>query len=216
MRLNQFLARHTGMSRREADKAIEDGRVELNGHPATLGDQVADNDTVALDGQTVETTESITVMLNKPPGYITSRRRQGKSPTIYELLPEELSKLKPIGRLDKDSRGLLLLTNDGKLAQKLTRPKQGKIKVYEVELDKPLEAEDAQQIEDGVEIEDYISRLHLEELGDNRWQVSMTEGKNRQIRRTFEALGYKVVDLFRIRLGRYELGDLGEGEVKEF
>jgi 23S rRNA pseudouridine2605 synthase len=148
-------------------------------------------------------------MLNKPTGYVVSRDGQG-SLTIYDLLPPELHSLKPIGRLDKDSSGLLLLTNDGQLAQELTHPKYQKTKIYEVTLSTPLQPLHRQMISDrGLQLTDGPSKLELERITDGNdkdWRVHMHEGRNRQIRRTFAALGYSVQTLHRTHFGSYVLG----------
>lgn len=208
MRINQFIAQATGMSRRTADAAIEAGRVTLNDQPANLGVDIKTSDEVKLDGQPLQAgVQKITIMLNKPAGYVTSRRGQG-SRTIYELLPTKYHHLKPVGRLDKDSSGLLLLTNDGRLAHELTHPSHQKTKVYVVTLDKPLRLADFKQIHDtGVQLDDGLSRLHLEQLDKTgrEWHVTMSEGRNRQIRRTFSCLGYRVERLHRLRVGPYDL-----------
>jgi 23S rRNA pseudouridine2605 synthase len=156
-------------------------------------------------------------MLNKPVGYVCSRNGQG-SKTVYDLLPPEYQQLKTVGRLDKDSSGLLLLTNDGQLAQELTHPSQQKRKVYEVTLDKPLQPLHRQMISDhGVSLEDGPSKLELERQhdgDDTKWIVTMHEGRNRQIRRTFAALGYEVIQLHRTKFGNYQLGTLQKGKLK--
>lgn len=206
MRVNQFVAAATGVSRRKADQLVAAGKISVNGRVVTIGQQILANDTVTLDGESIFLPTYILIMLNKPAGYVCSRNGQGAK-TIYNLLPTKYQELKPIGRLDKNSSGLLLLTNDGQLAQRLTNPKFGKEKIYEVKLDKPLSASDRTQIEQGVKIDYYISRLQLSG-GDKNWTVTMREGKNRQIRRTFDCLGYRVVDLHRSRFGDYSLGDL--------
>ena len=156
-------------------------------------------------------------MLNKPVGYVSSRKAQGEVPTLYELLPEKYQKLKTVGRLDKNSSGLILLTNDGDFAFKHTHPKFYKLKTYLVELDQTLAPLHQQEISDfGIHLEDGLSKLFLTKLDEDRlkWQVEMSEGRNRQIRRTFAALGYKVVKLHRIEFGHYKLGDLKTGEFK--
>lgn len=209
MRLNKFIAQTTGASRRAADKMIEAGKVTVNGTQAELAQQVGDSDAVALDGkQLILTEKHQTILLNKPVGYVCSRDGQG-SKTIYDLLPKELHRLKPVGRLDKDSSGLLLMTSDGELANMLTHPKFQKEKVYNITLNKSLEPEDKLRISVGVKLEDGYSSLRLKELeNEQTWQVTMTEGRNRQIRRTFEALGYKVVKLQRLQFGDFRLGKL--------
>jgi 23S rRNA pseudouridine2605 synthase len=216
MRINKFVALATGMSRRAADQAIAEGRIAVNGWPATAGQQVTDEDQVSLDNHTLQKPAGTTIMLNKPVGYVVSRDGQG-SQTIYDLLPEKYQSLKPVGRLDKDSSGLLLLTNDGALAQELTHPKHHKQKVYEIELDKPLAPLHQQMINDvGIQLDDGPSQLQLEKLDDARhWRVRMHEGRNRQIRRTFHALGYEVTRLHRTQFGSYELKDLGSGQVRQ-
>lgn len=220
MRLNKFIAQSTGMSRRSADKAIADRRVSVNGRQADVGIDVTDDDEVKLDNQSLKLSEKlVTYILNKPAGYVVSRDGQG-SKTIYELIPPELHHLKPVGRLDKESSGLLLLTNDGHLANELTHPKYQKLKVYEVDLLKPLTSADKAAIEKGVILDDGISRLKIEQLAVSGKQlipncqflVTMTEGRNRQIRRTFAALGYTVKNLHRTRFGPYALKQLNIGK----
>ena len=196
------------MSRREADEAIEKENVTINGATATLGQRVEEGDEVKLSGNVLEPKEFEYLLLNKPINYVSSRKQQGDTPTIYSLIPEEFHHLKPAGRLDADSHGLMLLTNDGSFANEMTHPSSEKQKNYEVQLDKPLEDEDVNRLADGVQLEDGTSKL-LVENGDPI-KVMMHEGRNRQIRRTFEALGYTVTDLKRTALGPYDLEILGE------
>lgn len=215
-RLNKFLAERLGISRRQADDMIAAGKVLINEKVAQLGRRVQDSDVVTADGKEVRSVaDYIYIGMNKPVGYVCSRKRQGESPTIYELLPEKYRNLKTVGRLDKDSSGLILLTNDGDFAFRLTHPGFQKTKIYEVELDRPLEPLHQQEIADfGIEIGDGISKLGLERLDDTRkhWQVTMNEGRNRQIRRTFGALGYTVTGLHRVVFGKYQLSGLKPGE----
>lgn len=215
MRINQFLARHTDLSRRGADQAVYEGRVEINGTLARLGDTIIDSDHVTLDGRAITpSVKALTLLLNKPAGYVVSRDGQG-SKTIYDLLPEKYHHLNSVGRLDKDSSGLLLLTNDGDLANRLTHPRYEKEKVYEVRLNRPLEPIDQDAIHDkGVQLEDGISKLGLRALDDSHqaWRVTMREGRNRQIRRTFSALDYTVTRLHRTNFGDYTLGQLKTGD----
>lgn len=213
MRINKFIASATGMSRRAADAAIEQGSVLVNDKIPTPGQDIGTDDDVTLDGRAITPDAKImTIMLNKPVGYVSSRTGQG-SKTVYDLLPPELHHLKPVGRLDKDSSGLLLLTNDGQLAQELTHPSRLKTKVYEITLDKPLQPLHRQMISDhGVVLDDGPSRFELERIKDEiTWRVTMREGRNRQIRRTFAALGYEVTALHRTHFGQYRLGELASG-----
>lgn len=216
MRINKYIARASSLSRRGADEAIDAGRVTVNGKPPEQGADISSDDIVTLDNHTITpSTDAVTVMLNKPPGYVVSRDGQGAE-TIYDLLPDEFQQLNPIGRLDKYSSGLLLLTNDGQLAQELTHPSSIKLKVYEVLLDKPLQPLHRQMISDhGLTLNDGISKLQLErqrEGNDIGWIITMHEGRNRQIRRTFESLGYRVTHLYRTNFGPYALHDLSPGK----
>ena len=218
MRLNKFIAHATGISRREADELIRTGNVVVNGKAADLGCDVnPDDDTVTVNNQLVKLpTEHTTIMLNKPVGYVCSRNAQAKGvKTIYELLPDQYKALKTVGRLDKDSTGLILLTDDGDLAHQLTHPSFAKTKEYIVELDHALAPLHQQMISDfGINLDDGPSQLLLERLNDERtkFNVTMHEGRNRQIRRTFAALGYQVKSLHRTTFGPYTLGDLASGK----
>lgn len=219
VRLNKFLAEQLGISRRVADDLIVAGKVTVNGQVAVLGARVGSKDAVICQGKPVgHDVKYIYLGLNKPVGYVCSRKRQGEVPTIYELLPPEYQSLKTVGRLDKDSSGLILLTNDGDFAFQMTHPKFNKTKLYEVELNQPLVPLHQQEISDfGIEIGDGISKMGLMKLSDNRkkWQVTLHEGRNRQIRRTFAALGYEVLALHRTQFGPYQLSGLKPGEYAE-
>lgn len=218
MRLNKFIAHATGISRREADELIRTGNVVVNGKAPDLGCDVnPDDDTVTVNNQLVKLpTEHTTIMLNKPVGYVCSRNAQAKGvKTIYELLPDQYKTLKTVGRLDKDSTGLILLTDDGDLAHQLTHPSFAKAKEYIVELDHALAPLHQQMISDfGINLDDGPSQLLLERLNDERtkFNITMHEGRNRQIRRTFAALGYQVKSLRRTTFGPYALGDLASGK----
>ena len=205
-----------GVSRREADNLIAAGKILVDGKKGEVGARVTEESKVEYRGKLVPFENSfIYLAMNKPAGYVSSRKRQGEVPTLYELLPDEYKLLKTVGRLDKDSSGLILLTNDGDFAYKMTHPKFVKTKEYEVELDNVLEPLHQQMIADfGIDLPDGKSQLGLERLNDTRksWRVTMHEGRNRQIRRTFGALGYTVVKLHRVRFGNYELGQLKPGE----
>jgi len=242
----QVFGRTPGISRREADDAIAAGKVTVDGEKAVLGARIrlpeADGAASEAKNTPSEARESVNdidfshevcyngrivpfltgytyLALNKPVGYVCSRKRQGEAATIYELLPEKYRALKTVGRLDKDSSGLILLTTDGDFGFQMTHPKFVKTKVYEVELDRALEPLHQQMIADfGIEIGDGVSRLGLERLdeGRRRWRVTMNEGRNRQIRRTFGALGYTVTGLHRTDFGKYHLDGLKAGKFVEF
>ena len=260
VRLNKFLAERIGVSRREADDIIKSGQVTIDGQTATTGVKVDKSKKVCYNGKIIPfQTQYLYLAMNKPVGYVCSRRAQGESPTIYELLPKEYQKLKTVGRLDKDSSGLILLTNDGDFAFQMTHPKFKKEKIYEVELDRPLEPLHQQMISDyGIMLDDgpskfMVIRHHGETASDTGFEgtvggydrdsrsaspvttgasdsvpekpvsdatakeyytVVLSEGRNRQIRRTFAALGYRVVKLHRVSFGVYHLNNLASGKYQ--
>lgn len=217
-RLNKYLALQLGISRREADNLIAQGSVKLNDTTATLGARFT-SETVTVNGKIIgHETAMQYVALHKPVGYVCSRKAQGDAPTIYDLLPPTFRSLKLVGRLDKESSGIILLTNDGDFAYQMTHPKFLKTKIYEAHLDHALEPLHQQMINDfGVILDDGVSKFTLERLSDtqrNDWRITMSEGRNRQIRRTFVALGYTVVRLHRTNFGNYPVGDMKPGEYK--
>lgn len=205
-----------GISRREADNLIDYGHVKVNGAKVTLGARFEEGDEITIKNQPLGAAVAFAFLaLHKPIGYVSSRRQQGETQTIYSLLPERYHHLKPVGRLDKDSSGIMLLTNDGDFAYQMTHPKFYKTKIYEISLDKPLAPLHQQIIGDhGIQLEDGPSQLVLERSDDSRehWIVTMHEGRNRQIRRTFTALGYTVTKLHRTDFGHYTIGDIKPGE----
>ncbi len=217
-RLNKYLAFHLGLSRREADTLISAGRVVVAGKTAILGGRVDDDQLVEVDHKRVIPKTAFTYLaFYKPIGYVSSRKQQGDIPTLYSLLPKEYHQLKPVGRLDKESSGLLLLTDDGDFAFHMTHPKFYKVKTYKVSLSAPLEPLHQQMISDyGIHLEDGPSKLSLERQDDSRknWDVTMHEGRNRQIRRTFSALGYDVTTLHRVSFGPFTLGHLQPGHYE--
>lgn len=218
-RLNKYLALHLGVSRREADMFISQKRVRIKGEVASLGARVTPQDVVTYNNKPVSSKTSVRyIALHKPVGYVCSRRAQGDNPTIYSLLPADMHALKPVGRLDKNTSGLLLLTNDGEFAFRMTHPKFRKQKTYQATLDTELAPLHQQMINDfGVQLDDGRSQLKLERISDeNRkeWTIYMSEGRNRQIRRTFTALGYDVTKLHRTQFGPYSLGELKPGKTQ--
>lgn len=214
MRINRFLATATGMSRRQADIAIEAGQVRINDEPAQLGNAVGPEDEVKLDESVLVLPTNQTVMLNKSVGYVCSRSQQGSAPTIYELLPSELHTLKPVGRLDKDSSGLLLLTNDGKLAHRLAHPSHNKWKVYEVTTTPALQPKQIQALRSGVMLDDGLSVIDVTEHTGG-YTMRLQEGRNRQIRRSVEAVGATVATLHRTQIGELKLGALADGDWRQ-
>ncbi|MBR3230540.1 rRNA pseudouridine synthase [Candidatus Saccharibacteria bacterium] len=222
LRLNKFLAERLGVSRRAADDLIAAGKVKVNGQVATIGVKVDINDKVCYNKKIVPfATDFLYLAMHKPVGYVCSRHAQGSTPTIYQLLPKTYHGLKTVGRLDKDSSGLILLTNDGDFAFKMTHPKFRKNKVYEVVLDQPLAPLHQQMISDyGVMLDDGPSQFKVIKdalaapTDRQHFIVILSEGRNRQIRRTFAALGYQVTKLHRTEFGPFKLNQLPPGQFQ--
>lgn len=218
-RLNKYLALQLGISRREADDYISRGEVTINDTVAELGARLLESDAIKVRGEVVKSTTKFEyIAFNKPVNYVCSRRQQGDSPTIYDKIPKKYHTLKPVGRLDRDSSGLILLTNDGDFAFEMTHPKFTKVKIYQVTLDHDLEPLHQQMITDrGINLEDGVSKLQLERRSEEErtsWTITMHEGRNRQIRRTFSSLGYEVISLHRTSFGPYQLGNLATGGIE--
>lgn len=185
----------------------------INGRPCTnFGTQVAPDDHVKVGNRLVRPAESLTIVLHKPAGFVSTRRDPHVTDTIYDLLPAKFSRLFNIGRLDAQSEGLLLLTSDGDLAQRLTHPRYKVEKEYEVTLDKLWEPKLVEKLREGIFLEGKRARLtRVQQFGPTRLRVVLEQGMNRQIRRMFYELGYEVKRLVRIRLGYLRLGDLPRG-----
>ena len=217
MRINRFVAEASGLSRRAADTAIDAGRVRVNGQTAKLGGQIGADDIIELDGHLLAPPAAyVYVMLHKPVGYVSSRVRQGDDPTVYQLIPENLHHLKIAGRLDRDSSGLILLSDDGSFIHQLTHPSEEKTKAYHLTLSKSLTPADQASLASGVLLADGPSRVHVSHTKGRSVDLAIGEGRNRQLRRTFGALGYDVLALHRSRIGPYELGSLAPGAWQRF
>lgn len=219
MRINQYIAQVLGISRRAADKEIEAGNVQRNGARAGLGDQVGETDKIFYKGEPLVNTRlhGTTIMLNKPVGYVTSRKQdESGAPTVMELLPPELQHLKPVGRLDKESDGLLLLTDDGDLLYRSTHPKFQTEKEYLVTFATPLSDSEIAAWKKGMRLTDGIARADkiVRSPKGKGFIITLHQGKNRQIRRMAGKTGNKVETLTRVRSGEYTLGTLSPGEWK--
>lgn len=220
MRLNKWIAAHSLYSRRKADELISAGRVTVDGKTAGLGVQAEDTSVVEVDGKRIGTKlnkdSKLVVLLHKPIGYVCSRNGQG-APTVYGLLPLKYHHLDIAGRLDKDSSGLVILTNNGQLMQELTHPSNQKDKIYTAVLDRALTQTHQDAIAKGVQLEDGKSSLGLQLLSADKkqWQITMHEGRNRQIRRTFAKLDYDVLSLHRLSVGGYKIDKLAESSYKQ-
>ena len=213
MRLNRFLAAAGVGSRRQCDELIAAGRVTINGRVCTdFSAQPAPRDHVKVNGKLVHTEPPLTIMLHKPAGFVSTRKDVRARDTIFDLLPKKFSHLFNIGRLDVQTEGLILLTNDGELAQRLTHPRYKIDKEYEVTLDRPWDPALAPKLSEGIFLDGKRARIErLHSIGPKRLRVFLRQGINRQIRRMFYGIGYEVKRLVRVRIGSLRLGDLPPG-----
>ena len=215
MRLNAYLARAGVASRRKADELIKAGRVRVNGALGELNTFVGGDDVVEVDGAAVAKQKLAYVLLNKPPGVVTTASDPQGRPTVVELVRHE-SRVVPVGRLDLETTGALLLTNDGPLAHRLAHPRYGVEKVYEVEVYKEPTDEALRLLGEGVQLEDGpTAPARVRRLGAARFELVLHEGRNRQVRRMTEAVGHRVRRLHRRVYAGLELDELEPGEWRE-
>ena len=215
MRLAKFLARAGVASRRAAEQVIAEGRVTVDGEPvADPARDVGEQADVRVDGRAVSAEQTETWILNKPSGVVSTAREPGRRRAVTDLV-DSPARLYPVGRLDADSTGLILLTNDGDLANRLTHPRYEVQKTYRVELLRPPADRDLEQLRRGVELDDGpTAPARARRTAEREIEISIHEGRNRQVRRMAEAVGNEVVRLERVRLGSLELGELRRGEAR--
>lgn len=213
MRLNRFLAAAGIGSRRACDELIAAGRVTINGRTCTdFSAQPAEGDYVKVSGKLVRPERSFYIALHKPAGFVSTKRDPHARDTIFDLLPNKFPRLFHVGRLDAQSEGLLILTNDGELAQQLIHPRYKIEKEYEVTLDRPWDPALAPKLLRGVFLDGQRAQIaRLNSIAPARLRVILRQGINRQIRRMFFAIGYNVKGLVRTRIGPVRLGDLPRG-----
>jgi 23S rRNA pseudouridine2605 synthase len=213
MRLNRFLAAAGVGSRRHCDQLIAEGRVTINGRVVTdFSTQPAEGDHVKVGGKLVRGERKLYIILHKPAGFVSTHADPNARDTIFDLLPPKFPRLFNIGRLDAQTEGLLILTNDGDLAQRLTHPRYKVEKEYEVTLDRPWEAALAPKLLAGIMLDGERARMEkVQTIRMTRVRVVLRQGINRQIRRMFYELGFEVKKLVRVRVGHLRLGDLPRG-----
>jgi 23S rRNA pseudouridine2605 synthase len=217
MRLNRFLSSCGLGSRRGSEQIILDGRVKINGAVCTtLATQVGESDSVSVDGRPVKSQKGIVIALHKPKGFVCTREDERDRRTIYHLLPEKFQLLHHVGRLDMDSSGLLLLTNQGELSQQLLHPSKGVEKEYEVTLETPFDPSKLERLLHGFHTEDGHAKAERAwMLGDYKMGLVLKQGFKRQIRNMLYFLGYEVKKLVRVRIGNLALKGIPEGAWKE-
>ena len=209
MRLDRFISNFSSYSRSEAKKIIARGKIDINNKKVKDSSyQVKDDDEVLMFGEPIKKFENIYYVLDKPKGYVTSMKEDGHK-LVVDLIPKEYENynLKPVGRLDKDTTGLLILTNDNDFIHNMTSPKNEIEKVYVVTLADPIKEEYASALRDGIALKDgtKCKSAIMETISEYQCKLTLTEGKYHQVKRMFGALGNKVVELRRIKFGEYEL-----------
>lgn len=221
MRINKFLAQSGVASRRECDRLVEEGKVTVNGKKAAVGMEVGEDDEVFVNGAKVSVKKNEYYILNKPKGYICSVSDDKGRKTVLDLMPQGVGRIYPVGRLDYDSEGMLILTTDGELAQKLTHPSNEVPKTYLVKIEGVITEAELNPIRSGIEIEGgYVTKkckAHIVETNKEytKIHVTITEGKNREIRKMFAALGREVTLLKRIKIGELTLRGLDRGAYRK-
>jgi 23S rRNA pseudouridine2605 synthase len=217
MRLAKYMARAGVASRRASEQLVFDGRVTVDGHAVTdPARDVDDGNVITVDGERVRAQQTVVYAVNKPPGVISTASDPEGRRTVVDLIGSE-RRLYPVGRLDAGSRGLMLVTNDGDLAEQLTHPRHGVAKTYRVRVRRgpPLAKEELARLAAGIELDDgRTARAEVTRTGVREFEIVLREGRNRQIRRMCEALGRDVGDLQRIAFGPLEIGRLKEGTVR--
>ena len=215
MRLNAYLARAGIASRRRADELIKAGRVTVNDEPGQLNTFVENADRVEVDGAPVSPQRLAYVLLNKPRDVVTTARDPHRRPTVVDLVRHD-ARVVPVGRLDADTTGALVLTNDGPLAHRLAHPRYGVEKVYDVEVDGEPSEEQLERLRTGVDLDDgRTAPARARRTGAKRLELALHEGRKHQVKRMCAAVGLPVTRLHRPRYAGLELGELAEGEWRE-
>ena len=218
MRLQKYIADCGICSRREAEELIKSGRIRINGRLADLGESVSEADLVYFDDKLIrKNADTIVIMLNKPTGVVSTASDQFGRKTVLDLLDNDLKRkrLYPVGRLDYNTSGLILLTNNGDLTYKLTHPSNNIEKTYIAKTNKVITDNEIQAFKKGIIIDNYKTREVILKKAGNSCKIVLKEGRNRQVRKMFEAVGFKVLELRRVKIGNLELGSLKEGEYRQ-
>lgn len=217
IRLNKYIASSGICSRRMADKLIDEKKVKVNNKIVIEKGTVVDKekDVIKVNNKVIRIQEEKKyILMNKPVGYVTTSKEQFNRPCVLDIIAEK-NRVYPVGRLDMDTSGLLILTNDGDITNKITHPKNHICKTYEVITKSNLSLEDMQRLESGVDIGGYVTMpAKVQKINENKYSITISEGKNRQVRKMFESVGNKVERLKRISIGKLTLDGIDVGKYK--
>ena len=218
-RINKYLSSHGVCSRREADRMVAEGRVLVDGKTAVMGEMVDDSNTICIDGRQISSAspEQIIIAFNKPVGIVSTTKDRHNKNNIVDYIGYT-QRVYPVGRLDKESDGLILLTNDGDMMDRILRSVNGHEKEYIVSVNRPIDDTFIKRMSEGIyleELERTTKKCVVRKVSDRTFRIILTQGLNRQIRRMCDALGYKVTKLTRIRIMNIELGELAVGQYRE-
>ncbi len=217
IRLNKYIASSGICSRRMADKLIDEKKVKVNNKIVIEKGTVVDKekDVIKVNNKVIRIQEEKKyILMNKPVGYVTTSKEQFNRPCVLDIIAEK-NRVYPVGRLDMDTSGLLILTNDGDITNKITHPKNHICKTYEVITKSNLSLEDMQRLESGVDIGGYVTMpAKVQKIKENKYKITISEGKNRQVRKMFESVGNKVERLKRISIGKLTLDGIDVGKYK--
>lgn len=211
-RVQKILSNNGFCSRRKAESLIEQGRVKVNSKTITIGDQAGENDTITVDDKQVKRLDPVYVIFNKPTECVTALKDPHRKTIMQYIKLKE--RIFPVGRLDYNTSGLLILTNDGDLANKIAHPSHGSEKLYKIKLQQKLNIKDIEKIRNGFELEDGFAKAEVTPLDEYTAEVKIHVGRKRIVRRLFKSLGYNIRFLHRTAIGKLTVGDLKEGEYK--
>lgn len=210
MKIIPFISSNSEYSRRKAEELVKTGKVRVNNKKPNVNQEVSGSDVIQINGHKLEiSAEKITFLIYKPKGYISTTSDELGRKTVLDLISKQKVRLYPVGRLDAESTGLMILTNDGDLTNKYTHPSNEVKKTYKVKLDRYMPAADIKKLEKGVKLKEGIAKPDsVKVVGKNVLEITLHEGRNREIRRMLGKLGFKVIELERIQIGEYSLKDL--------
>ena len=216
-RVQKIISNNTHISRRKAEDLIREGKVRVNNETINIGATATEKDKIEVNGDEIKKTRKTIIAIDKEKGYVTSTKDPHEK-TIMKTLPQKYKdqNLKPAGRLDKDTTGLLILTNDGDLANWIMHPSNNIKKTYEGKTTKELKEQDLKKLREGIKLDERIAKCEARKINDDKFEIILQTGWTRQIRRMLEAIGHEVIELRRTKIGNLNIKDLNNKPIKEY